>query len=173
MKKTIFTYGAISGLIIATFMVISTAIICGNPDSDYGTESMIIGFAGIALAFSLIFFGTKNYRDKLNNGVITFGQAFKVGILIALISSTIYVLVWLVDYYCFFPDFIEQYSAKMLKAAKTTEEVQKINEELSFTKEAYKTPIGIILLTYAEIFPWGLLFTLISAFVFKRKAKVS
>jgi len=173
MKKTVFTYGGFSGLIIATFMVISTAIICGNPDSDFGAESMIIGFAGIALAFSLIFFGTKNYRDKLNNGAITFGQAFKVGILITLISSTIYVLVWLVDYYCFFPDFIEQYSAKMLKAAKTPEEAQKINEDLSFTRAAYKTPIGIILLTYAEIFPWGLLLTLISTFVFKRKAKVS
>lgn len=173
MKKTVFIYGGISGLIIATFMVISTAIVCGNPNSDFDTESMIIGFAGIALAFSLIFFGTKNYRDKLNNGQITFWQAFKVGILIALISSSIYVLVWLVDYYWFFPDFIEQYSAKMLKNAKTLEEAQKINEDLSFTKEAYKTPIGIILLTYLEIFPWGLLLALISAFVFKRKTNVS
>lgn len=171
MKKTVLIYGSISGLIVATFMVISTAIFCGNPDSNYGTETMIIGFSGIALAFSLIFFGTKNYRDKHNNGAITFWQAFKLGTLIALISSTVYVLVWLVDYYCFFPDFIEQYSAKLLKAAQTPEEAQKITDELSFTKEAYKTPIGIILLTYLEIFPWGLLLAVISALVFKRKAK--
>ena len=59
------------------------------------------------VAFSLIFVGIKKYRDQHGEGYISFGKGFKIGLLITLIASTIYVITWLIDYYYFMPDFME------------------------------------------------------------------
>lgn len=170
MKKNVWIFGALSGVIVAIFMVISTGLCYSNPDF---TGSMLLGYAGMLLAFSFVFVGIKNYRDKYSNGLVTFGRAFKVGSLIMLIASTIYVIVWLVDYYVFIPDFIDWYSAHVLHQAKaegkTPEEIKSILAEIEFSRKMYKTPFGIILLTYAEILPVGLVVTLISALILKRK----
>ncbi len=136
---------------------------------------MLIGYATMLIAFAFIFVGIKNYRDKYNNGVITFGKAFKVGLFIALISSTFYVITWLVEYYAFMPDFMEKYSEHVLNQAKTSgasaAELAKQTEEMQGYKEMYKNPIFVILLTYMEILPLGLVISLIAAAVFRKKAK--
>jgi hypothetical protein len=134
---------------------------------------MVFGFTVMILAFSSIFVAIKNYRDKFNQGEITFGKAFKIGILISLIASTCYVVMWLVVYYNFVPDFMDKYSAfeikniqaKGLNAAETTKEIADINN----MKEMYKNPIVVVLFTYLEIFPVGLIITLLSALILKRK----
>src|SRR6476469_1095339 len=80
---------------------------------DYNT-SMLIGYASMLIAFSLVYVGIRNYRDKYNGGAISFGKAFKIGIMIVLIASTMYVIAWLIDYFFFIPDFAEKYSARMI-----------------------------------------------------------
>ena len=111
MKKTILTYGLIGGLIVSTVMVISFQVY-RNTNSEPG---MLVGYTSMIVAFSMIFVGIKNYRDKFSDGMITFGKAFKMGLLIALIASTFYVVTWLIYYYCFAPDFMEKYTATMLR----------------------------------------------------------
>jgi hypothetical protein len=69
---------------------------------------MLIGYASMLIAFSLVFVGIRNYRDKFNEGVISFGKAFKIGIMIVLIASTMYVVAWLIDYFFFIPDFFNR-----------------------------------------------------------------
>src|ERR1700752_2227318 len=116
MKKSILVFGTISGVIISTFMGISMAIMsCGSSDADGGTTSMIIGFSAMALAFSFIFVGIKNFRDKQNGGTITFGKGFLLGFMISLIASTLYVITWGVEFHFFMPDFIDKYSAMQVK----------------------------------------------------------
>lgn len=170
MKKTILICGLISGAIVSLTLIISTAM-CYNSEDFKG--SMVIGFSSMFLAFSLIFVGVKNYRDKFNNGTITFGKAFLTGLYIALISSTIYVVAWLIDYYLFIPDFMERYAAMVLKEAREAGVSAAVMQEKVTQMEAYsrmyKNPVYIVLLTYMEIFPIGLGFSLIAAFVFKRK----
>src|SRR5215210_9002230 len=114
MKKNIIIYGLIAGIVVSVLMLSSVNYLShceGNV--DYGT-SMLIGYASMLLAFSLVFVGIRNYRDKYNKGVISFGKAFKIGIMIVLIASTIYVIAWLVDFFFFIPDFLEKYSAHMV-----------------------------------------------------------
>ena len=69
---------------------------------DYNT-SMLIGYASMLIAFSLVFVVICNYRDKCNERVINFGKAFRTGIMIVLIASTIYVVAWLIDYFFSYP----------------------------------------------------------------------
>ena len=99
MKKNIIIYGLIAGIVVSVLMLFSVNSIShreGNFDYD---RSMLIGYASMLIAFSLVFVGIRNYRDKYNEGVISFGKAFKIGIMIVLIASTIYVVAWLIDYF--------------------------------------------------------------------------
>ena len=158
-------------MILAAFMVVVTAICYKNEDFE---SSMVLGYASMILAFSMIFVGIKNYRDRFNNGFVTFGKAFKIGLYITLIASTIYVLVWLIDYYLFIPDFLDKYSAHVLREAKTAGaspvEMQEKVDEMGGYKEMYKNPLLVILLTYTEVLPVGLVVSIISALILKRKS---
>ena len=173
MKKNIIIYGLIAGVIVSTLMLLTTNYIShceGNV--DYGT-SMLIGYASMILSFSLVFVGIRNYRDKYNQGVISFGKAFKIGLLIVLIASTIYVVAWLIAYFFFMPDFIEKYSAHMLEELKASGasqiEIDKQAKEMASFCKMYKNPFFNAMMTYVEILPVGLIVTLISSLILKRK----
>ena len=170
MKKNIIVYGLISGLIVSALMAINLSMV--NKSGDF-ENSIFIGYASMIIAFSLIFVGIKNYRDKYNGGVISFGKAFKVGFLITLIASTIYVIVWLMEEHFFFPDFMEKYTAheinKLQSSGLSATELARQTNELQQAKEMYNNPGLKILMTYAEILPVGLIVTLISSLILKRK----
>ncbi|MFI5218475.1 MAG: DUF4199 domain-containing protein [Bacteroidia bacterium] len=174
MKKNVIVFGLIAGIIVSGFMIFSIARFYDNPDF---TGGMIMGYAAMLIAFSFVFVGIKNFRDKYNDGVITFGKAFKTGFYITLIASTMYVVVWLIEYYCFIPDFMDKYSEHIMNEAKTSgasaAEISSKVAEMDKYKEMYKNPLFVILLTYAEILPLGLVITLISALILKRKPKAT
>ena len=172
MKKVVIVYGSIAGLIVSTLMVIAMGIYHKSGNIENG---MLVGYASMIIAFSLIFVGIKTYRDKHNAGAISFGKAFKVGLLITLVASTFYVVAWMIDYYYFIPDFMEKYSAatidKLKAAGASAEKIAKETKEMAWFSENYKNPFFIMLFTYIEILPVGLLVTLIAALVLKRKIK--
>ena len=164
MKKNILTYGLICGLIISVLMAVNLTICSKSGDFD---NSILVGYASMIIAFSLLFVGIKNYRDKYNGGVISFSKAFKVGFFITLIASTIYVLVWLLEEHFFFPDFMEKYTAyeinKLQASGISATQLANKTKELEQAKEMYNNPVIKILMTYAEILPVGLVVTLISS----------
>ena len=170
MKKNILTYGLICGLIISVLMAVNLTICSKSGDFD---NSILVGYASMIIAFSLLFVGIKNYRDKYNGGVISFGKAFKVGFFITLIASTIYVLVWLLEEHFFFPDFMEKYTAyeinKLQASGISATQLANKTKELEQAKKMYNNPVIKILMTYAEILPVGLVVTLISSLILKRK----
>ena len=167
MKKIILVNGLIGGIIVSAVM--ATAVASGYS----GAGGMIIGYASMLIAFSLIFVGIKNYRDKYNDGFISFGKAFKIGILITLIASTLYVATWLIEYFFFIPDFGDKYAAEMvdkLKASGASQlELDKKAKEMADFASMYKNPFFNALITYTEILPVGLIVTIISALILKKK----
>jgi len=172
MKKIIWTFGLIAGVIVAAFMVTSTVLCHNNPEFE-GESSMILGYTGMLIAFSFAYVGVKNYRDKYNNGAITFLQALKVAGLITLIGCTIYVGVWLIEYYIFMPDFMETFVANQIKQAKDNgmhgAELNNKIAELKGYQDIYKSPFGVILFTYLEPLPVAIVVTLVTALILKRK----
>lgn len=171
MKKTVWTYGLIAGLISSSlFIALMLLGKAGDPNFKHG---MIYGYTLMILAFAFIFVATRITRDKYGNGVISFGKAFRVGLYITLIAGTIYVGVWLIDFYIFNPDFAEKYAAytiTQLKAAGASQAA--IDKQVAAMKsfgEMYKNPLVNAMLTYMEILPIGLLVSLISAAILKRK----
>jgi hypothetical protein len=170
MKKNILIFGLISGLIVSG--LISITAICYSRQDFEG--NMVLGFTVMILAFIFVFVGIKNYRDKFNNGHITFGKALQIGLSISFIASTMYVITWLIAYYNFMPDFMEVMTAKSIEKIRLNKELTSLemNKQISGLndmKELYKNPILVILFTYIEIFPVGIIVSLISALILKRK----
>jgi hypothetical protein len=170
MKKNVLIFGSISGLIIAATGGISGALCYNNPEFQ---GNMWVGYGSMLLAFSLIFVAIKNYRDKYNEGMISFGKAFRIGLYIVLITSTVYVLIWLIELYAFFPDFMTKYVAHILNDAKahgaTDVELKQKAAGMAGYVKMYQNPLGVIVLTYMEILPVGLVIALIAALILKRK----
>lgn len=164
MKNLIFKNGILGGIIVSIVMISMMFYMKTYPDRE---PSAIIGFGSMLLAFIFVIIGIKQQRET-NNGSITFGKAFVTGMSISLVISTIYILVWLVIYYNFFPDFMEQYSKMVLKNT-NPEELTAKTAEMNQMKEWYKNPIMVILLTLMEILPIGIVVSLIGALVFKKK----
>ncbi len=165
MRKTVLIFSLILGTIMCINMVILVNMLYNNPDFK-GND--VLGYAAMVVVFSLIFFGVRNYRNKQLGGFISFGRAFKTGALIALVASTIYVVVWLFYYYLFVPDFIDVYTQHVLKNTSAADLAAKTKEMAEF-KEMYKNPLFTILITYSEVLPVGLIVALVSAFILKRK----
>jgi len=133
----------------------------------------IVGYTAIVLSFLLVFFGIRSYRDNVGNGQITFGKAFAVGISITVISCISYVVTWEILYFNFLPDFMDKYSVYIVEKLKASgasaAAVQVKVQELKKYKELYDNPFFNALMTFIEPFPIGLVITLISAVVLRKK----
>jgi hypothetical protein len=129
----------------------------------------ILGYAVMVVTFSLVFFGIRNYRNNELAGIISFGKAFKTGLFIVLISSTMYVIVWLFYYYLFVPDFIEKYTAHVLHQCTSDADIAAKTKEMKQFAEMYENPLFVVLITYAEILPVGLIVTLVSSLILRSK----
>jgi hypothetical protein len=163
-------YGLLAGAILATTMTISMIIYNNNPEIEH---SAVVGYTSMVVAFSLMFVAIKNYRDKVNGGSISFGKALKIGVLIALIGGTFYVVTWLIFYYGFIPDFVDRYIAIYLQqladGGASAAELAAQSKEMAEFKEMYKNPVFVVLMTYVEVLPVGLIVALLSAVVLRRK----
>lgn len=169
MKKVILVFGLIAGIILTVF-IFSFNFFEG---SEHGTNGYVIGYSSMIIAFSFIFVATRNFRDKQNQGVVSFWQAFRIGLGISLIGSTFYVGTWLIDYYFFIPDFMDKYSAQMVAAARSSglspAELNKKIAEIDNMKSLYKNPFFVVLITYLEVLPVGIVISLITAFALRRR----
>jgi hypothetical protein len=111
VKKTIFVFGVISG-VISSVLMISAVTLLGS--TRFG-HSYVLGYTSIVLSLLLVYFGVRSYRDNVANGQITFGKAFLVGLAITVISCLFYVATWEVVYFKFMPDFMDKYGAEMIQ----------------------------------------------------------
>lgn len=170
MKSITIKYGLIGGVIVSIFMSINMGTM--DMESDMGT-SEIIGYTVIFIALTAIFFGIRKIRDDQYGGSISFGKAFLTGLYIALIASTLYVLTWMFLSEFYFPDFAAEYFnaevAKIKSSGLSETEIATQIQGMEEFMENYKNPVFKFFITYIEILPVGLLISLISAAILKKK----
>ncbi len=171
MKKTVLIYGLIAAAITIIPMTIFNML---SGDEFNFKMGEIVGYASMIIALSTIFIGVRKYRDEELGGVISFGKAFQIGILITLVASFIYVASWM-RYSTtggaeeMMTAYMDQTIERMrASGAAETEVSAKISEMESF-QEMYKNPIVKIGVTFLEIFPVGLIISLIAAGLLRKK----
>jgi hypothetical protein len=170
MKKTILTYGLISGILSAAMMAATVPFL----HTLSGSKGYLVGYTAIVLSFMLVFFGIRSYRDNIGNGQITFAKAFTIGISITLISCLFYVVTWEIIYFNFIPHFMDSYFANAVDRIKASganpDTIQAKLADLERSKRLYSNPLYNAALTFLEPFPVGLVITLLSAAILRKKS---
>lgn len=173
MRKIVLTFGLIAGAILSAMMLLTIPF----ADRIGFDKGAIIGYSTMVLAFLMVYFGVRSYRDNVAGGSVSFGRAFKVGLLIVVIASVCYVATWQFIYYRVTPDFMEKYSAYSLEKARqggaSEAEIAAKAEEMAKFSEMYKNPLVNIGFTFLEPLPVGLVFTLVTAGVLSRKRRAA
>jgi hypothetical protein len=173
MKKSVLTFGCIAGAMLSAMMLLTLPF----ADQIGFDRGAVVGYTTMVLAFMLIFFGVRSYRDNVVGGVISFGRALKVGALIAAVASGWYVATWQLIYYRLSPDFGAKYQAHVLDKARADGETegQLANRQADLEKfaEMYNNPAVNIAITFLEPLPVALVMALVSAGVLSRRRRDS
>jgi hypothetical protein len=170
MKRIVLTFGLIAGAIVAVMMSITLTLI----DRGKLGHSEVIGYTTMVLAFVMVFVGIRSYRETVGGGKITFGKAFQVGILITLICCVVYVVTWEIIYFNFMPDFATKYATHVVDTMRasgaSSAALAAKQKEMATFQKLYANPLINVGMTFMEIFPVGLIITLLSAAVLRKKA---
>ena len=171
MRKTVLTFGLIAGAVLSVMMLLTLPFL----DRIGFDKGEIIGYTTMVLAFLMVYFGIRSYRDNVAGGTVKFARAFVVGLMITLVASACYVATWQLIYYKVAPDFTDKYVAYAVEKAKKSgaseTQIATQKKEMSEMMNLYKNPLINIGVTFLEPLPVGLLFTLVSAFALSRKRR--
>ena len=168
MKTTVIKYG-LYGL-LAGLLIFLAAILFGKGLS-YSTQE-VIGYASMVASLSFVFFGIKHYRDHVNNGVMSFGKALVIGLLISVLVG---IGVGIADYiYTTFinPDFVTEYlegTLKTMESTLTPEEFETKKVELTKQMEDYVGSGFMAFLMFITVVLIGFVMSLISGLILQRK----
>ena len=169
MKRTVIVFGVIAGVMLSVMML------CTIPFLDrIGFEKgQVIGYTTMVLAFLMVFFGIRSYRENVGGGKISFGRAFAIGSLIVLIGSLFYVVTWEFIYFKLMPDFFDRYAAYVVEKARASgsspSEVEAVKQTVQGFKPLLDNPLTNAAITLLEPLPVGLLMTLVSAAILRKK----
>jgi hypothetical protein len=168
MKRIVLTFGLISGAVLSAMMLVSTAFM----DEIGFDRSQIVGYTTMVLAFLLVYFGIRSYRETVGGGAISFGRALGVGGLIVLVAGVCYVATWQVIYYRMAPDFVEKYAAHAIEKTRASgaseAELAAKRQQMARYADMYRNPFVNIAFTFIEVLPVGLVMTLVSAGILRR-----
>ncbi len=172
MKKTVLTFGLIAGAILSLMMV-ATMPFMEKIGFDRG---MIIGYTTMVLAFLLVFFGIRSYRETIGNGQISFWRALGVGLLIVVVASICYVITWEIIYFNFLQDFGEKYAAHAIEqvrgSGKSPQEIETEIANMRNMMNLYKSNILFnIAVTFIEPLPVGVPMSLLSALILRKRRR--
>ena len=169
MGRDILKYGVIAGLIVGVAMILSFWSTGG--EMPHGWLGMAIGYDTMLVAFSAVFVGIKHQRDVAGGGVIRFWPAFGMGLAISFIAALFYVGAWEFVQATIVDDFAGSYGASVIAAQKAKgidpAALAKLTADMEAFKTQYANPLFRLPMTFAEIFPVGVLVSLISALVLR------
>lgn len=159
MFRRVLIFGLASGVIVAVPMFWLLV--------QFGEGSLLTGYTIMLLALSLIFVAVKRHRDQALGGVIRFLPAFGMGLGISAVAGLVYVIGWEFTLAATDFRFVEDYSNAAIEAARArgapVAEVQAVVGQMDEFRQSYRNPLVRLPMTFVEIFPVGVLISLISA----------
>jgi hypothetical protein len=164
MLRYILIYGVIAGIVVGVPLSIMTLTLSGHAMMNYG---MVIGYLTMLIALSAAFLAIKRHRDVDLGGVIKFWPALAVGLGVSLVAGVIYVIAWEVSCAVAHADFAGAYARAMIaqQQAKGVSgaALERVRAQMEQFKVQYANPLYRWPMTFAEIFPVGVIVSLVSA----------
>jgi hypothetical protein len=163
MLKKILVYGIVAGLVAGLPLSALVILAHGSPPA----HGMLIGYTIMLVALSTIFVAVKRQRDEVQGGVIRFWPAFGLGVGISAVAGILYVIAWETSVALAHLDFASSYAASIIAekraAGASAAELAKTVAEMQQFKIQYANPLFRWPMTFIEIFPVGVLVSLIAA----------
>ncbi len=168
MKKAILLYGLYGAASICILFLLSWYI---GENLSYSVQE-IIGYASIVVSLSFVFFGIRHFRDKINDGTVSFGKALLLGLAISLITALAFGVMNVIYIKYINPDFTEEYYARSLAQLEETLpaaefEIERVKMEAE--KELFMSPVMSFILMSMIVVVIGFIISLLSAMVLQRK----
>ncbi|HEY0383570.1 MAG TPA: DUF4199 domain-containing protein [Candidatus Elarobacter sp.] len=164
MLRKVLAYGTVAGLIVGVPLSAMTIAMKGLAPSPYG---LVVGYSTMLIALSTVFVAIKRRRDVDLGGVIAFWPAFGLGLGISFVAGIFYVVAWESAVAATHADFAGTYAKALIEQQKakgvTGEALAKFIAGMEHFKEQYRNPLYRVPMTFAEIFPVGVLVSLVSA----------
>ena len=168
MKNTVIKYGIRSAITITVLFLVALTL---GKNLDYGLQE-VIGYTSMVVSLVFVFFGIKHFRDHENNGVVSFGKALLIGILITLFAALAFGIIDLIYIKYINPDFTAEYYARAveeLKSSLSGAELETKLAEMESQKELFMNPYISFLLMSFTVFLIGFIISLISSLLLQRK----
>jgi len=164
MLRQILYYGVIAGVVVAIPTFGLPVVLKGLPPLKYG---MVIGYATMLVALSAVFLAIKQYRDREGGGVIRFWTALGIGLGVSFVASVFYVVAWEAAVAITQIDFGAAYGHALIEqrraAGASADDLAKLTAEMQQFAKDYTNPFYRMPMTFTEIFPVGVLVSLVSA----------
>ena len=168
MNAVIFRYGILGALAILVLGSIHLFLLM--PNNSWETNE-VFGYLTMILSMVFVFFGVRHYRDRVNNGILTFGQGLKVGMLIVLIPAVFFGLFTILYIEVINPGWQDQYYGDMLVKLKANTPPEKLDEkvrEFERMRQMFDKPIFQFLLMAGTVLVIGFIASIISAITLRR-----
>lgn len=160
MKKIILKYGIIGGVISSILGTLNWLLVAHS----IGVQgSQIFGYISITLSLLCIPLGVRYYRDQLNNGRVSFGQSFKIGLGITVMAAIV-MAIHSILFFIFQKDQFLDWQRKELSQA----ELMAFNEQLAQMPDFVYTPWFQGIVMFLMVFLIGAVVNLISALFLKK-----
>lgn len=166
MFANILKAGLIAGVIAGAGLSLVVAL--AGDSTGHGMLGMAVGYAVMLVALSVVFLAIKRERDVAGGGVIRFWPAFGMGLAISGIAAVVYVIAWeAAQAFLIQGDFATTYGdsiiAQKQAAGASAAELTKVRQEMADFAVQYRNPLVRLPMTFLEIFPVGVLVSLVSA----------
>lgn len=170
MKTSVIKFGSISGLIFSAMVILMVILEGGTGNFESGQG---LNYLFMVAGYSMVFFGIREYRDKKLNGAISFNAAFRTGLLIVITGAVFYTLTWVIYQHYVDREFTDRYTEFVIDKIKSgNKSPEQIESEIdAFTKnmQEYNGPFTRGMYTFLEIFPLGLLISVLCALLMRKK----
>jgi len=173
MRRVILIFGLLAGALISVFEIVMIGLWEKNGTA---LHSELVGYASMVIALSMVFFGIKSYRDNYQKGAIKFWKGVQIGFLITIIASLMYAITWETynrvnpaGYASFINGYCESYIGKVKAKGASASEVEQAVKSIQDMKKQLENPVIRFGMTLLEIMPVGIIITLISAAVLRKK----
>lgn len=168
MKSTVIRYGVYAMLAMVLLSGIHIFLVVPNVKS---ANSEAVGYLTMLLSMIFVFAGIKHYRDKVNNGVLSFWQGLRIGLLIVLLPSVAFGLFDILYTRVINPGWMENYYNELIEQTKRSTAPDKLDaalKKLESSKEIFSNPFLEFLLMAVTVFIIGFIVTIISSLTLRR-----
>jgi len=160
MKKFVLSYGLIGGCLLIGLGLFNWFVIA----QMFGyNASEIFGYLSIILALLCIPLGIRYFRDKLNDGMVSFGEGFKIGMGITIVTSIIMFFYSMLFWVLAGDDFMK-WREKVL----TESELKQAQIQMAEMPDFVLSPWFQGLVMLLTVFLIGMIINLVSSLALKR-----